>query len=59
MSGLNQGAALAGTINYRRKDTVGNFHLTAKTSLDYADVKISKWQSSETGLRVVHVDYEC
>lgn len=60
MSRLNQEAALAGSgSSFSHKDVVGNFRLTAKTSLDYADIKISKWQSAETGLRIVHVDYEC
>ncbi|PVF93786.1 hypothetical protein CPB86DRAFT_714671 [Serendipita vermifera] len=39
-------------------DTIGNFRLTQKIKLNYTDVTITKWQSQQTGLRVVHVDYE-
>jgi hypothetical protein len=39
-------------------DTIGNFRLTQKIKLNYTDVVITKWQSQQTGLRVVHVDYE-
>lgn len=39
-------------------EAYGNFDLIAKTKLDYTDVLISKWKSRETGLSVVHLDYE-
>lgn len=37
----------------------GNFDLVQRVKLDYTDVTLSKWRSRETGLSVVHVDYEC
>ncbi|CAE6520523.1 unnamed protein product [Rhizoctonia solani] len=36
----------------------GNFELLQRVKLDYADVEVTKWRSKETGLSVVHVDYE-
>ncbi|KAG8859116.1 hypothetical protein FRB96_004686 [Tulasnella sp. 330] len=36
----------------------GNFDLLQRIKLDYTDVTLSKWRSRETGLSVVHVDYE-
>lgn len=38
--------------------TIGNFHLIKRIQLNYTDAVITKWQSQETGLRVVHIDYE-
>ena len=40
------------------RESYGNFDLVAKTKLDYTDVLVSKWKSRETGLSVVHLDYE-
>ena len=38
---------------------VGNFELLKRIPLNYMDnVTITKWRSTETGLKVVHVDYE-
>ena len=39
-------------------DRIGNFRLLKRIQLNYTDAVITKWQSQETGLRVVHVDYE-
>lgn len=39
-------------------DEVGSFRLLKRITLDYTDTIITKWQSQDTGLRVVHVDYE-
>ncbi|KAG9001081.1 hypothetical protein FRB93_012461 [Tulasnella sp. JGI-2019a] len=36
----------------------GHFDLEQRVKLDYTDVTLSKWRSRETGLSVVHVDYE-
>lgn len=40
-------------------ETHGNFDLLQRVKVDYADVTLSKWRSRQTGLTVVHVDYEC
>jgi len=37
---------------------VGNFELLKRIPLYHTDVTITKWRSKETGLKVVHVDYE-
>jgi len=37
---------------------VGNFELLGQTSLNDTDATITRWRSKETGLKVVHVDYE-
>ena len=39
-------------------DAHGNFDLITKTKLDYTNLEVSKWKSRETGLSVVHLDYE-
>lgn len=39
-------------------DRIGNFRLLKRIQLNYTEAVITKWQSQETGLRVVHVDYE-
>ncbi|KAF9044800.1 hypothetical protein BDZ89DRAFT_1191615 [Hymenopellis radicata] len=39
-------------------ETFGNFDLIKRVKVDYTDVVISKWKSRETGLTVVHLDYE-
>lgn len=39
-------------------ETFGNFDLIKRVKLDYTDVEVSKWQSRETGLSVVHIDFE-
>ena len=36
----------------------GNFDLLNRVKLDFTDVIISKWKSRQTGLSVVHLDYE-
>lgn len=36
----------------------GNFDLIRRVKVEYTDVVISKWKSRETGLSVVHLDYE-
>ena len=36
----------------------GNFDLVRRVKVEYTDVVISKWKSRETGLSVVHLDYE-
>ncbi|KAG8934411.1 hypothetical protein FRC02_010045 [Tulasnella sp. 418] len=39
-------------------ESYGNFDLTQRHKLDYADISVQKWVSRETGLSVVHLDYE-
>jgi hypothetical protein len=39
-------------------DRIGNFRLLKRIQLDYTEAVVTKWQSQETGLRVVHVDFE-
>ncbi|KAK7694817.1 hypothetical protein QCA50_002005 [Cerrena zonata] len=36
----------------------GNFDLVTKFKLSYADIKVSKWRSRNSGLSVVHLDYD-
>ncbi|KAI0080089.1 hypothetical protein K474DRAFT_1590638 [Panus rudis PR-1116 ss-1] len=36
----------------------GNFDLVKKFKLDFADILVSKWKSRESGLSVVHLDYD-
>lgn len=36
----------------------GNFDLITKFKLSYADINVSKWKSRESGLSVVHLDYD-
>jgi hypothetical protein len=38
--------------------TVGDFKLLTEEKLEFADVKIVKWRSESTGLRVVWADVE-
>lgn len=38
--------------------TFGPFDLKHRVKLDYTDVVVSKWQSRESGLTVVHLDYD-
>lgn len=35
-----------------------NFDLVKRVKLEFTDVQVSKWKSRETGLSVVHLDYE-
>ena len=46
---LQNGAAL---------ETHGNFDLVKRFKLDFADIYVSKWKSRESGLSVVHLDYD-
>ncbi len=39
-------------------ESFGNFDLVKRVKVEYTDVVISKWKSRETGLTVVHLDYE-
>ncbi|KAG8934409.1 hypothetical protein FRC02_010043 [Tulasnella sp. 418] len=41
-----------------KPESYGNFDLTQRVKLDYADISVQKWVSRETGLSVVHLDYE-
>ncbi|GLB36235.1 putative insulinase (Peptidase family M16) [Lyophyllum shimeji] len=36
----------------------GNFDLIRRVKLDFTDVVVSKWRSRNTGLTVVHLDYD-
>ncbi|KAF8307697.1 hypothetical protein DL93DRAFT_2064630 [Clavulina sp. PMI_390] len=38
--------------------TIGSFDLKSKVKLNFTDVTVSKWQSRESGLTVVHLDYD-
>lgn len=37
---------------------VGSFDLKSRVKLGYTDVTVSKWQSRDSGLTVVHLDYD-
>lgn len=39
-------------------ESFGNFDLVKRVKLDFTDVQVSKWKSRETGLSIVHLDYE-
>ncbi|KAI0734519.1 Metalloenzyme, LuxS/M16 peptidase-like protein [Fomitopsis betulina] len=39
-------------------ESFGNFDLVKRVKLEFTDVQVSKWKSRETGLSVVHLDYE-
>ncbi|KAF9569657.1 hypothetical protein CPC08DRAFT_731821 [Agrocybe pediades] len=39
-------------------ETFGNYDLIKRVKLDFTDVVVSKWKSRETGLTVIHLDYE-
>lgn len=61
----NAHAALAmspkpnGAPNGHVLESYGNFDLVRRLKLDFAaDITVSKWKSRETGLSVVHLDYE-
>ncbi|KAG9104560.1 hypothetical protein FRC06_001340 [Ceratobasidium sp. 370] len=45
------------TIPTETFDT-SNFELLQRVKVDYADIELTKWRSKETGLTVVHVDYD-
>ena len=44
-------------INHNPEYSVGSFDLRARVKLNYTDVTVSKWQSRDSGLTVVHLDY--
>ena len=44
--------------NFKPSETHGNFDLIKRFKLDFADIHVSKWKSRETGLSVVHLDYD-
>lgn len=37
---------------------LGNFDLIVQEQLEFADLRVAKWRSRETGLKVVHIDVE-
>lgn len=37
---------------------LGNFELVTEEELEFSDIKIAKWRSKESGLRVVWADVE-
>lgn len=39
-------------------DSYGNFDLVKRIKLDFTDVEVTRWRSRETGLNIVHLDYE-
>ncbi|KDR85083.1 hypothetical protein GALMADRAFT_233694 [Galerina marginata CBS 339.88] len=39
-------------------ESFGNYDLVKRVKLDFTDVVISKWKSRETGLTIIHLDYE-
>lgn len=39
-------------------ETYGNFDLVKRVELDFTPVTVHKWRSRESGLTVVHLDYE-
>lgn len=46
------------TVQSKPSETFGNFDLVTRTKLDFTNLEVSKWKSRETGLSVVHLDYE-
>jgi hypothetical protein len=36
----------------------GSFDLLERAKVNFADIVVSKWQSRESGLTVVHLDYD-
>lgn len=45
------------TINSVPESPIGSFDLKAWVKLKYTDVTVSKWQNRDSGLTVVHLDY--
>jgi hypothetical protein len=41
-----------------KTDSIGNFELLKRITLNYTGVTITKWRSKDTGLKIVHVGYE-
>ena len=39
-------------------ETHDNFDLVKRFKLDFADIHVSKWRSRDSGLSVVHLDYD-
>lgn len=39
-------------------ESFGNFDLVKRVKLDYTAVEVSKWRSRDSGLSIVHIDYE-
>lgn len=39
-------------------DSYGNFDLVTRFKMDFGDIHVSKWRSRESGLTVVHLDYD-
>ncbi|KAH9837131.1 Metalloenzyme, LuxS/M16 peptidase-like protein [Rhodofomes roseus] len=49
---------MASKVNGNAPESFGNFDLVKRLKLDFTDVQVSKWKSRETGLSIVHLDYE-
>ena len=47
-----------GFLSNGSPQSYGNFDLVKDVKLKFTDVQVSKWKSRETGLSVVHIDYE-
>jgi hypothetical protein len=46
------------TVRQEIPQLVGNFELITEETLEFADVRVAKWRSKETGLKVVWADVE-
>ena len=44
--------------NLDAESSIGSYDLKARVKLNHTDVTISKWQSRDSGLTVVHLDYD-
>ena len=44
--------------NLDAESSIGSYDLKARVKLNYTDVTVSKWQSRDSGLTVVHLDYD-
>ncbi|TBU62037.1 Metalloenzyme, LuxS/M16 peptidase-like protein [Dichomitus squalens] len=51
-------AAASVLQNGNPAETHGNFDLVKRFKVDFADIHVSKWKSRESGLSVVHLDYD-
>lgn len=52
------GASVPPVSMTQATESYGNYDLVKRVKLDFTDVAVSKWKSRETGLTVIHLDYE-
>lgn len=51
-------AAANGLSSGKPTESYGNFDLIKRFKLDFTDVLVSKWRSRDSGLSIVHLDYD-